>query len=81
MALHVAAGEWEIEVDADGGVVTLSGDARTYGDMNKAMRAAAKTRGVKSVRNWIALSWESRNPYGYGYDYHPFANRYYPYWY
>ena len=74
----VSAGQWEIEVDADGGVVTLSGDAKTYGDANRAVQAAAKVPGVKSVRNNIGLSWETRmnnsnwgNPY-YGY---------YPYWY
>lgn len=45
----------DINVDTQGGVVQLSGFAKTQADINKAVDIARKTDGVKSVVNNVIL--------------------------
>ena len=80
---EVQAAQWEIEVDSDGGRVTLGGDAASRSDMQTAISTARDVPGVQSVENDMSLSAR----YGYGYDYpyygygygwgYPYADPYY----
>ena len=45
----------QVNVETSGGVVQLSGFASSQDEINKAVAAAQKTEGVKSVRNNIIL--------------------------
>jgi len=45
----------KIHVDTDNGVVTLSGDAKTKEEANKAVSIAKNTKGVMSVKNEIKV--------------------------
>ncbi len=45
----------KIHVDTDNGVVTLSGDAKTKEEADKAVSIAKSTKGVMSVKNEIKV--------------------------
>jgi hyperosmotically inducible protein len=46
----------EIKVDADGGVVTLTGHAKSKAEADKAVSIARSTPGVTEVKNMIQVS-------------------------
>jgi osmotically-inducible protein OsmY len=77
---EVEAGAWEIEVDADAGVVTLGGDAASYDAMRTAVLTARDSPGVHAVRNDMDLSVDTRYDRGWGYGPgYGYPGRY-PYW-
>lgn len=66
---------WEFDVEADGGVVEPEGSVLSYSDLRKAVEAARKVPGVRSINTQLsvysypAYGYPSYGYYGYPYSY------------
>ena len=70
---------WQFDVEADGGVVTLEGDVDSYWDIGEAVSAARSVPGVKSVNSELRVDYYDSYYYGpyYPYYYGPYYDPYY----